>query len=296
MNRSESRGRAVERYWYLLLVPIFVVLSVVGFYPLLYGVYLSLTGPNGSATLANYSQMVSDGDFWSSLGVSLTISVLSTIFAFCLGLALTFLILQATRWRGLLEAVFLAPLAMAPIAVGVVWAPSTVWDDFQTFTHLIMGLPFFNELSAIFYVPVISLSEAWEWAPLLMLVCMSIINLTSKSIYDAARLNGASAWQVFRDITIPSIVRSPVMRFVIVLQFIDAMWAFDIPLAWSRWLGFSTTAGSPADTVSLYLYKLLYVPGLGDPIRLVSAIAVALLVLTLVGTTAMVRLLARIGS
>src|SRR5271170_2196245 len=296
MNRSESRGRAVERYWYLLLVPIFVVLSVVGFYPLLYGVYLSLTGSNGSATLANYSQMVSDGDFWSSLGVSLTISVLSTIFAFCLGLALTFLILQATRWRGLLEAVFLAPLAMAPIAVGVVWAPSTVWDDFQTFTHLIMGLPFFNELSAIFYVPVISLSEAWEWAPLLMLVCMSIINLTSKSIYDAARLNGASAWQVFRDITIPSIVRSPVMRFVIVLQFIDAMWAFDIPLAWSRWLGFSTTAGSPADTVSLYLYKLLYVPGLGDPIRLVSAIAVALLVLTLVGTTAMVRLLARIGS
>jgi len=286
----------VERYWYLLLVPIFVVLSVVGFYPLLYGVYLSLTGSNGSATLANYSQMVSDGDFWSSLGVSLTISVLSTIFAFCLGLALTFLILQATRWRGLLEAVFLAPLAMAPIAVGVVWAPSTVWDDFQTFTHLIMGLPFFNELSAIFYVPVISLSEAWEWAPLLMLVCMSIINLTSKSIYDAARLNGASAWQVFRDITIPSIVRSPVMRFVIVLQFIDAMWAFDIPLAWSRWLGFSTTAGSPADTVSLYLYKLLYVPGLGDPIRLVSAIAVALLVLTLVGTTAMVRLLARIGS
>ena len=286
----------MERYWYLLLVPIFVVLSVVGFYPLLYGVYLSLTGSNGSATLANYSQMVSDGDFWSSLGVSLTISVLSTIFAFCLGLALTFLILQATRWRGLLEAVFLAPLAMAPIAVGVVWAPSTVWDDFQTFTHLIMGLPFFNELSAIFYVPVISLSEAWEWAPLLMLVCMSIINLTSKSIYDAARLNGASAWQVFRDITIPSIVRSPVMRFVIVLQFIDAMWAFDIPLAWSRWLGFSTTAGSPADTVSLYLYKLLYVPGLGDPIRLVSAIAVALLVLTLVGTTAMVRLLARIGS
>jgi ABC-type sugar transport system permease subunit len=296
MNGLESRGRAVERYWYLLLVPIFVVLSVVGFYPLLYGVYLSLTGPNGSATLANYSQMVSDGDFWSSLGVSLTISVLSTVFAFCLGLALTFLILQATRWRGLLEAVFLGPLAMAPIAVGVVWAPSTVWDDFQTFTHLIMGLPFFNELSAIFYIPVMSLSEAWEWAPLLMLVCMSIINLTSKPIYEAARLNGASAWQVFRDITIPSIVRSPVMQFVIILQFIEAMWAFDIPLAWSRWLGFSTTAGSPADTVSLYLYKLLYVPGLGDPIRLVSAIAVALLVLTLVGTTAMVRLLARMGS
>ena len=285
----------VEKYWYLLLIPIFVVLSVVGFYPLLYGVYLSLTGPDGSATLANYSQMVSDGDFWNSVVVSLTISALSTILAFCLGLALTFLILQATRWRGLLEAVFLAPLAMAPIAVGIVWAPSTVWDDFQTFTHLIVGLPYFNELSALFYIPVMSLSEAWEWAPLVMLVCMSIMNLTSKATYDAARLDGASAWQMFRDITIPSIVRSPVMQFVIVLQFINAMWAFEVPLAWSNWLGFSTSVGSPADTLSLFLYKLLFVPSFGYPIGLVSAIAVALLVLTLAGTTVMVRLLAKMG-
>ncbi len=290
-----ASGRMVERYWYLLLVPIFVVLSVVEFYPLLYGVYLSLTGPNGNATLSNYSQMVSDNGFWNSVVVSLTISALSTIFAFCLGLALTFLILQASRWRGLLEAVFLAPLAMAPIAVGIVWAPSTVWDDFQTFTHLIMRLPYFNELSVLFYIPVMSLSEAWEWAPLVMLVCMSIINMTSKSIYEAARLNGASAWQVFRDITIPSIVRSPVMQFVIVLQFIDAMWVFEIPLAWSTWLGFSTSVGSPADTLSLFLYKLLFIPSLGDPIRLVSAMAVALLVVTLVGATAMVRLLAKMG-
>jgi len=296
MNGPVTRGRMVERYWYVLLIPIFVVLSVIEFYPLLYGVYLSLTGSNGSATLANYSQMVSDGDFWDSVAVSLAISALSTILAFSLGLALTFLILQATRWRSLLEAVFLAPLAVAPIAVGIVWAPSTVWDDFQTFTHLILGLPYFNELSVLFYLPVMSLSEAWEWAPLVMLVCMSIVSLTSKTIYDAARLNGASARQVFRDITIPSIVRSPVMQFVIVLQFIGAMWAFEIPLAWSRWLGFSTSVGSPADTLSLFLYKLLFIPSFGDPIRLVSAIAVALLVLTLVGTTVMVRLLAKMGN
>ena len=117
----------VERYWYLLLIPIFVVLSVVEFYPLLYGVYLSLTG-SGRERYAG--QLLADGlngDFWNSVGVSLTISVLSTILVFCLGLALTFLVLQATRWRGILEAVFLAPLAMAPIVVGVVWAPSTVW-------------------------------------------------------------------------------------------------------------------------------------------------------------------------
>lgn len=305
MNGSEAKVSPVRKNWYLLLVPILVVLSVVGFYPVLYGVYLSLTGANGSATLANYSQMVGDGDFWSSVAVSLTVSALSTVLAFCLGLALVFLVMQTTRFRRILEAVFLAPLAMAPIAVGIVWAPSTVWDDVQTFTHFILGLPYFNELSALFYVPVMSLSEAWEWAPLLMLVCMGIASSTSREIYDAARLNGASAWQVFRAITIPSIVRSPVMQFVIVLQFISAMWMFDIPLAWSTWLGVTTSVGSPSDTVSLFLYKLLFVPSLGrfgqpvqptQPIHLASAMAVALLVVTVAGAALMVRLLAKIAS
>jgi len=296
MVESEATTRKVERYWYLILIPILVVLSVVEFYPILYGVYLSLTGPNGSATLANYSQMVADGDFWNSVGVSLTYSALSTVLAFFLGLGLTFLVLQASRWRGLLEAIFVAPLAMAPIAVGIVWAPSTVWDDFQTFVHYALGAPYFNELSVFFFVPAMSLSEAWEWAPLVMLVCLSIVNSTPKATYDAARLSGASAWQAFRDITVPSIVRSPVMQFVIVLRFIDAMRAFEIPMAWSTWVGYSTSVGAPTDTMSLLLYKLLNVPSFGHPVALVSAMAVAALVITLAGVTVMLRLLKRIGS
>lgn len=295
MTGAETRG-SVGRNWYLLLVPIFVIISAVEFYPLLYGVYLSLTGPNGSATLANYSQLGSDTAFWDSVVVSLAYSALSTILAVCFGLALTFLILQATRWRGVLEAVFIAPLAMAPIAVGIVWAPSTVWDDFQTFTHLILGLPYFNELSVLFFLPAMSLSDAWEWAPLVMLVCISIINSTPKSIYDAAALNGASPWQAFRRITIPSIIRSPVMQFVIVLRFMDAMRALEIPMAWSKWVGFSASVGSPTDTSSLFLYKLLSVPSLGDPIQLVSAVAVTLIVFTIVGATVMFRLFAKMGN
>jgi ABC-type sugar transport system permease subunit len=73
------------------------------------------------------------------------------------------------------------------------------------------------------------------------------------------------------------------------------MWAFEIPLAWSNWLGVSTSVGSPSDTLSLFLYKLLFIPSFGDPVHLVSAIAVALLVITLVGATAMLRLLAKMG-
>jgi len=246
-------------------------------------------------TVSNYSKMLSDGDFWNSVAVSLTYSTMSTAISITMGLALTFLVTQIVRWRGVFEAIFIVPVAMAPIAVGTVWAPPTVWDDVQTFTHFILGLPYFQETTILFYFPVMSFSEAWEWAPLIMLVCLSLINSTPKEIYGAARLQGASSWQIFRMITLPAIFRSPVMQFVVVLRFIDAMRAFEIPLAWSTWVGYQTSVGTPVDSLSLYLYKLLFIPSFGFPLPLVSAIAVSLLVVTLVSATIMIRLLGDIG-
>ena len=282
-------------YWYLLLIPIFGVLSVVEFYPLLYGIYLSLTGPNGGVTPNNYLAMVTDKNFWNSVAVSLTYSTLSTGIAVAIGLGLTYLMSQEVRGRRVYEAIFILPLAAAPLMVGIVWGPSAVWDDFQTFTHFILGLPYFQEIQILFYFPVMSFSEAWEWAPLLMLVSLSIVRSSPKEIYEAAKLGGASSWQLFRMITVPAVLRSPVMQFVIVLRFIDAMRAFEIPLAWSTWVGFETRVGSPVDSLSLYLYKLLFTPSFGFPLPLVSAMAVALLLVTLVSATVMMRLLVEIG-
>jgi ABC-type sugar transport system permease subunit len=287
--------KVVQAYWYLLLIPIFAVLSLIEFYPLLYGVYISLTGPNGGLTLANYSQLIADGSFWNSVGVSLTYSTLSTGMAIAIGLGLTFLVAQEVRGRRAYEAIFVLPMAAAPLMVGIVWGPSAVWDDFQTFTHFILGLPYFQEVQILFYFPVMSFSEAWEWAPLLMLVSLSIMRSIPKEVYEAAKLHGGSSWQLFTKITVPVVLGSPVMQFVVVLRFIDAMRAFEIPLAWSTWVGFETSVGSPVDSLSLYLYKLLFIPSFGFPLPMVSAIAVALLVVTLVSATVMMRLLGAIG-
>jgi len=220
---------------------------------------------------------------------------MSTIVAVAIGLGLTFLVTQEFRGRGWFEGMFILPLALAPIAVGILWGPAAFWDDFQAFAHFVLGAPFFNELSILFYFPVMSASESWEWAPLFMLVSLSIINSAPKEIYEAARLHGASSWQLFTKVMVPAVLNSPVMQFVLVLRFIDAMNGFAIPLDWSTWVGFSTSVGSPVDTLSLFLYKLLFIPSFGFPLSLVSAIAVALLVVTLVSATVMMRLLGRIG-
>lgn len=293
---SKSGGR-VQRYWYLTLVPIFAVLAVVEFYPLLYSVHLSLTTSSGAFTGIYYWTMLTNSAFWNSVIVSLVFATASTIMALGIGLGLAFLVTQEFRGRSWFEALFILPLALAPIAVGILWGPSAFWDDLQSFLHFELGLPFLGayELSAFFYFPSMVASEAYEWAPLIMLVALSIISSQPKEIYEAARLHGGTAWQVFAKLMVPTVLNSPVLQFVLVLRFIDALNSFAIPLDWSTWVGFQTQIGTPVDTMSLFLYKLLFNPTLGFQISEVSAVAVTLLIVTLASVTIMMRLLARIG-
>ncbi len=281
--------------WYLLLLPLIAVLAVVEFYPLLSGINLSLTDANGNFSLANYAQMLNDPAFYTAIEVSLGYSIGSTAVCLAIGLTLAFLVTQRARGRSVFEALFIFPLAVSPILAGVLWSPSSIWDDFFGFTHYILGLPFIAELSPTFFFPVMILSEAWVWSPLIMLVALSIINSQAKQISEAAELHGASAWRRFTMISLPTVLRSPVMQFIIVLRVIDSLRAFEIPLAWSNWVGFQSSIGSPVDTLSLFLYKLIFVPLYQFPIGLVSAIGVALLAVTLLVALGMIRLLGRIG-
>jgi multiple sugar transport system permease protein len=297
LNSPTNARKQVEAYWYLILIPIFAVLSVIEFYPLLYSFWLSFTTTSGGVTLGNYWGMLVDGNFWNSVIVSLVFATLSTLMAVGVGLGLSFLVTQEFRGRSWFEGMFILPLALAPIAVGILWGPAAFWDDLQSFLHFDLGLPFLGayELSILFYFPNMIASEAYEWAPLIMLVSLSIISSTPKEIYEAARLHGASGWQVFTKLMAPAVLNSPVMQFVLVLRFIDAMNSFAIPLDWSTWVGFSTSVGTPVDTLSLFLYKLLFIPSFDFPLHLVSAIAVALLAVTLASVTVMMRLLSRVG-
>jgi len=287
-RRTESYS-----YWYLAFVPLFAVLALVEFYPLFQGIKLSLTGSNGGLSLSNYGTMLTDGAFWSAIGVSLLYTAGSTVLCVAIGLGLTFLVTQKVRGRGYFEAIYVFPLALSPIVAGVLWSPSSVWDDVQTFSHFILHLPYFNELAVTFYFPVMILSEAWEWAPLIMLVALSVVNSQSSQVFEAAELHGATPWQKFSMITLPNILRSPVMQFIIVLRMIDAMRAFEVPLAWANWVGYQTAVGSPVDTLSLFIYKLIFIPFYGFPIGLISAVTVALLLVTLVVALGMIRLLGR---
>jgi multiple sugar transport system permease protein len=284
-----------SRRWYLLFLPIIAVIGLVEVYPLAMSAYLSLTNLSGVPIAGNFAALFTDPAFWAALNVSLFYSLSSTIIAVFIGLGLTYILTQQIRGKRVLQAVYLLPLAVTPIVVGVLFSPSSVWDDVQQFSHFILGFPYFDELTPFFYFPVMLFSESWEWAPLIMLVALGIVSSIPKDVYEAAEGHGASSFQKFKMVELPAILKSPVMQFVIVLRFIDAMRAFEIPLAWSNWLGYTYTPGSPVDTISLYLYKLLFSSSSGFPIGVVSAAALMLFFITLTGATVLLRILRSVG-
>jgi multiple sugar transport system permease protein len=279
---------------YLTLVPLLVILLLVEAYPLAYTFYLSVTdyATGTFVGAANYTQLLDLGYFGQAVLTSVVYALGATVLALGIGAILAFQVSVLRRGKGMLEGVLLAPLAAAPILAGVLWAPDGVWDDFNTFWHFVLGQPFFNPASSFFYFPVMILSDAWEWAPLIMLVSLGIMASVPAEVYEAAEVSGASRWQTFRRISLPSILRSPVMQFVVVIRFVDAMRTFEIPFSWSTWVSLPQ-AGSPVDTVSLLLFKLFTVPDYNFPIGEISAMAIALLALTLGATTLLFSLLRR---
>ena len=199
---AEPRGglRVKEsKRWYLLFLPLFAVIGLVAVYPLVLSMYLSLTTANGTPTLANFASMVSTPTFWNALNISLLYSLSSTILAVGIGLGLTFILSQELRGKGVLEVIYILPLAVAPIVVGVLYSPSSVWDDVQR--SCTFSCTSLTSTSSLRHSTFLSMffSEAWEWAPLIMLVALSIVNSMPKDVYEAADLHGASAYPKVQD-------------------------------------------------------------------------------------------------
>jgi len=282
---------------YLVLLPLIAILAFVEVFPLLVSFYLSITNYNQGGIFvgaANYLRILSDSQFATSLLNSILYSVGSTGLALLVALGLAFVVSELKRGKGPIESLFLAPVAVAPIVVGVIWSPSAVWDDVNTFVHFVLGLPYIDLTNPLLAFPIMIVSEAWEWSPILMLVALSVMSSVPKEVYEAASVHGASRWKVFRAISIPAILRSPVTQFLIVLRFIDAMRAFEIPFSWAAWTS-QPNISSPISTLSLYLYNLLTVPTNGFPLSYVSAAAMVLFVVTLAAASTLFVLMKRVG-
>lgn len=279
------------------------VASIVGAYPILFSIILSLsefsiTTPEIQVVgVQNYISVLF-GElapvFWNSAGVTLLIVGGAVAVELVVGIILGLALFGNFRARSLFYSILVVPLAVAPIVLGILSSPNVIWDDVNTLLFYGTGLGISIDLfqPAAFY-SVIILADAWLWAPLIMLVTLAILQGIPKEHFEAAEIHGASGWMTFRRVIFPSIIKSPVLGFVLTLRVIDAFKSFEIPFAWTFWLG-QNDLGSPVDTFSVLMWKLLTSSVYDFPLAAIATIALISTAIILVFAVFALRYTARV--
>ncbi len=278
---GRAPARRERRFAAALLAPAFLALTATTTFPLLHLVWtsafrmdLAMPFMNGYVGLGNYRELLADDRFWSSLAVSLIYTVSTVVLQVAIGLALALLVLDMKRGQALFRLVAILPVVLSPAVVGMVWRSFMLAPEFGVVDYLAIsaGLGSRNWLGdpTLALVSVIVI-HTWQWTPFAFMVLLASLAALPDDLYEAARIDGANAWQRFARITLPLI--RPAIVMVVIMRTMVALTAFAAI--------FTVTGGGPGtatEILNLYAYRKSFTElsmGYG------SALAVALLVVTI---------------
>ncbi len=249
---------AVDRHFSkILLLPSLVFLLLVGIMPVLYNLMVSvqnITMQNESQAFVgalNYQRLFTDGRFWESWGHTLLIAAISLPIQLGLGLALAVLFLPEFPGKRIFAAIMILPTVISPIVAGASWR--LMFDhQFGPVNQILgwfLGKPPLTlwTTDAAFVYPAILILEIWAHTPFVFLLLLAALAQVDRSLIDAAEIDGASRWTIFKKIVLPPIRH--VLYTVALIRFVDLMRLFDFVYALTQ-----GGPGTSSETISLYMY------------------------------------------
>lgn len=248
-----ARGRIPEGLKWV--APALVVLLALSIYPLIYSIKVSFTDASGAFTLAHFTRLFGDHIFATAALQTAVLTLVALGIEFVSGLFLALLIDSLTRGRGFFRAGFLIPMITPPVVAAVAWR--LIYNpQFGLLNGMLRQIGVNTSRltwtnggdSALFSVILV---DVWEWTPFLFLLLSAGLQAIPPDPIEAARIDGASAFQIFRDITLPLL--KPVIVLALLLRAMDLVRIFDQI--------FILTQGGPGtatETVSLYIYRTAF--------------------------------------
>lgn len=302
MGKRGGRARAEragEKYvpW-ILLAPTLLIMTLVGFFPLVHSLYISMTSlrptegdkPQGFNGLENYIQAFADPQFGHSLLVTGLFTFLSV--ALSLVSAILLSLLFNLRLPGFLamRTIVLIPMLITPIAVGITWRIMMMPDlGVLNFLLGLAGMPpqpwassQGGALAAMILV------DVWQWTPFMFIVIFAGLRALPRSPFEAAAIDGAGPVRTFFSVTLPML--KPVIVVAALLRIVDAMRTYDTV--------YIITRGGPdfaTDLVSVYLQRVnfkFFDLGYGAALSWLTLIVILAVVLIFVQLTGFMKLLA----
>jgi multiple sugar transport system permease protein len=249
------RGEAGHRALFLLPALLFTIVMVI--FPTFFGIYIAFTDWNLSAFdppklngLDNLRTLIHDAYFWNAL-LNMVYYILGVLVQYTIAFGLALLLNAEIRARKFFRVAFLLPFMLSPVAVSWMIGKSLMEFRFGPLSSLMRHIgwdsPAFFTTPWIARLSIIAL-DAWVWIPFIMILLLAGLQALPKEVQEAAKVDGATPWQSFWQITFPLML--PVSVTAIVLRIIFQLKLADIVI--------NTTSGGPGgatDTVSSFVYR-----------------------------------------
>lgn len=246
-----------NKFIILMLLPATVLLVGLTLFPFIVSLVLSFTdysllrpGQTKFIFLDNYVELMKTDEFWIALRVTVVFTILAVFIQVVLGVIFATLLHNENTNVSLLRTLYLLPLAITPIAA--------------TFTFRLMFNPSLGVLN--YFVKLLGFQpqawlaspntamlsliivDTWQWTPFILLICLGGLSSLPSEPFEAAKVDGASTWQIFTKITLPMLY--PFIALALLFRSIDAFKTFDII--------YVLTSGGPGiltRTLNLYAFK-----------------------------------------
>lgn len=291
------RGRSARWFPYFLIAPSILIILLVVLFPLIYSFYVSLTPykllkPDTLAirwddVFRNYRRLLEDEVFWKAFGNTIIYLTVTVNIQLVLGMGLSQLLARVVRGQSILRTLIMIPMMFAPILVGFQFG----WffnANLGVVNGALRGLGLVQQpIAWLVDIPLglisIMLADIWMHTPVITIILLAgTLSLPSEP-FEAAEVDGATAWQKFRFISYPML--GPFITIALTIRSLDLARAFDIAMV--------MTGGGPANRTELawtYINRL----ALNDRnFGLGSAMAFVTVVVTLIFTVYLFRQLVK---
>jgi multiple sugar transport system permease protein len=245
----------------IMMAPATLVIVVMMVFPVLFTVYISLH--NWSATtakspqwvaFANYTELLfHDARFQIAFFRTFYLTIIATGIETVLGTCLAVLFHRDFFGRGVFRTLLLLPMVTTPVAMSLIWMLIlTPTAGIANWVLVTLGLPpamWLNTAATV--LPTLAMIDVWQWTPLVMIIVIAGLSMLPTEAFEAAAIDGASAWQIFWRITLPMV--RPYIIIAILFRSIDSLKTFDII--------FATTQGGPgfaSETLNIYSYTTAF--------------------------------------
>lgn len=274
-----KRGLSERRLAAAMMSPSLIVMALVAAYPIGYAIWLSLNeysvrtpGLSRFAGLGNYTDALGSSEFWEAFRNTFVFTIISVGIELVLGVAFALAMHQAFKGRAVLRATVLVPWAVLTFGSGLLWR--SIFEPDLGFANSFLstfGLPGANVVwlgQDGYAMAVMVFADVWKTAPFMALLILAGLQVIPEDVYDAAKVDGANAWQRFWRVTLPLL--RPAILVALLFRTLDALRVFDLPFA-------LTKGANGTNTLSLQAYQELTANrliGLGSALSVLTFVIV----------------------